>query len=122
VTRPKLAGGAKMAVMTGDNSATPHHRLIVLPWIRGPAQRFILPNWLAITIGHLIIAWRPLDKVELAHELAHVEQWRRHGLRFIVLYLLASRKAQAAGLDRYHDNEFEREARTAEEAARARWA
>jgi hypothetical protein len=94
------------------------HRLIVLPWLRRPAQRLIMADWLAITIGPLILAWRPLDQVELAHELAHVAQWRRHGLRFIPRYLRASSRAANAGRDRYRDNVFEVRARAAAEAAR----
>jgi hypothetical protein len=96
----------------------PHHRVLVIPFLRGPAQRWILPNWLAITIGPYILAWRALDAFELAHELAHVKQWRRHGLLYPLLYWRASQAAQARGLDRYHDNEFEVEARVAEAAAR----
>jgi hypothetical protein len=99
-------------------SATPAHRVIVLPWLRRPAQRLILPSWLAITIGPLIVAWRPLDEVELAHELAHVRQWRRHGLRFIRLYFQSSASAEREGGDRYRDNPFEIEARAAADARR----
>lgn len=99
-------------------TAVPRHRVVVVPWMRAAAQRLILPNWLAIAIGPLIISWRPLDVPELAHELAHVRQWRRHGLWFIPRYLLASRRAQQAGRDRYGDNVFEVEARLAEAAAR----
>lgn len=83
-------------------------------------QRFVLPDWVAITIGRRIICWRDLDHVELAHELKHVEQWKRLGLRFIPLYLLASFRASRSGGDRYRDNEFEREAAEAGEAARKR--
>ena len=101
-------------------SAAPVHRLIVLPWLRRPAQRLILPSWLAMTIGPVILAWRPLDEAELAHELAHVRQWHRHGLRFIRLYLQASATAEQAGGDRYRDNVFEIEARAAAEAVRQR--
>lgn len=101
-------------------NSPPRHRTLVLPWIRGPAQKLILPNWLAITIGSLIISWRALDEIELAHELTHVEQWRRHGPLFAIRYMLASRRAAAAGGDRYRDNPFEVEARTAEEAVRRR--
>lgn len=90
----------------------------MLPWLRRPAQRLILPNWLAITIGSTIISWRQLDAVELAHEVAHVGQWKKHGLRFIPRYLLASLAARRAGGDRYRDNLFEVEARAAEEAVR----
>lgn len=97
----------------------PRHRLLVLPWIRPLAQKLIMPDWLAITIGRWIISWRPLDAVELAHELAHVKQWERHGLLFIPRYFRASRRAQNAGKDRYRDNEFEVEARAAEDVARS---
>ena len=98
--------------------AQPWHRVIVLPWLRRPAQRLILPDWLAITLGPLILAWRALDPAELAHELAHVRQWRRHGLRFIPRYLLASRRAARAGADGYRDNPFEIEAGAAADAVR----
>lgn len=91
-------------------------------WVRRPAQRFLLPDWLAITIGRHVISWRRLDEVELAHELKHVEQWACYGLRFIPRYLVAGRRAAAKGGDRYRDNPFEIEARAAEEAALARTA
>ena len=81
-------------------------------------QRFVLPNWTAITIGRRIFAWRALDDVELAHELKHVEQWRRHGIAFIVRYFAASSAAKRSGGDRYRDNAFEREAVEAEEQVR----
>lgn len=83
-------------------------------------QRFVLPDWTAITIGPLIFAWRALDKVEQAHELKHIEQWRRHGPAFVVMYLLASRSAAKAGGHRYFDNPFEKEAMAAAETERAR--
>jgi hypothetical protein len=96
----------------------PDYKLVVLPWLRRIGQRFVLPNWLAITIWRWIFAWRPLDDAELAHELAHVRQWRRHGLLFIPRYLGASRQAARAGGDRYGDNAFEVEAEAAAEAVR----
>ena len=96
------------------------HSLIVLPWLKGFMQRFVLPNWTAITIGRRIFAWRDLDKVELAHELKHVEQWRRHGPAFIAMYWMASRAAAKAGGDRYQDNKFEKEAVAAAEAEQNR--
>lgn len=107
--------------MSGDESpGPPSYRLLVIPWIRRLAQRFVLPDWLAITIGSTIISWRPLDAVELAHELAHVGHWKKHGIRFIPRYLRASNAAERAGKDRYRDNPFEIEARQAEEAVRSR--
>ena len=98
------------------------HSVIVLPWLKGPMQRFVLPNWTAITIGRRIFAWRKLDPVELAHELKHVEQWRRHGAAFIAMYWMASRAAAKAGGDRYADNRFEKEAAVAAENERERLA
>ena len=97
---------------------TPDHCQHVWPWTKRPAQRFLLPNWEAITIGRHIISWRPLSEVDLAHEVKHVEQWRQHGVRFIVRYLRAGRAAARTGGDRYRDNPFEVEARAAGEVIR----
>ena len=94
--------------------------MFVLPWLKRPMQRFVLPNWTAITIGSRIFAWRELTPVELAHELKHVEQWRRYGPRFIAMYLLASWRAARSGGDRYWDNRFEKEAFAAAEKERSR--
>jgi hypothetical protein len=81
-------------------------------------QRFVLPNWTAITIGRRIFAWRKLDELELAHELTHVKQWQQYGLAFIVRYYMASRAAKADGGDRYCDNVYEKEAAEAAEKVR----
>jgi hypothetical protein len=70
----------------------------------------LLHNWLAITLGSHVWAWRRLDERELAHEVAHVRQWRRHGARFALLYLRAALRAWRAGGHWYRDNAFEREA------------
>ncbi|MEP7360144.1 MAG: hypothetical protein ABI744_01060 [Chloroflexota bacterium] len=104
---------------SADRRADPAHRLFVLPFLRRPGGRFIMPNWLAITIGRWIFAWRPLDAAELAHELQHVRQWQTNGLAYITRYFAASRRAAASGGDRYRDNRFEVEARAAADAARA---
>jgi hypothetical protein len=95
----------------------PPYRLFVLPFLRRPGSRLLLPDWLAITIGRWIFSWRPLDDAELAHELAHVRQWQRYGLLFIPRYLRASRRARRAGGDGYRDNRFEVEARAAADLA-----
>lgn len=92
---------------------TPRHRLVVVPWLRPLGSRLIMPNWLAITLGRWIVAWRPLDEAELAHELTHVRQWRENGIRFIPRYLAESSRAKRAGGDRYRDNRFEIEAASA---------
>jgi len=96
------------------------HSVVVLPWLKRPMQRFVLPNWVAITIGKRIFCWRDLDEVELAHELTHVKQWKHYGLSFIVRYLMESRRATRGGGDRYFDNKFEKEAAEAGEKARKR--
>jgi hypothetical protein len=109
--------------MTTDNQRVstppvePAHQLIVLPWLRRPGDHLLLPNWLAITIGKWIFSWRPLNDAELAHELTHVRQWHRYGLRFIPRYLRASwRAAWPEEGDSYRDNKFEVQARAAADA------
>ena len=93
------------------------HRLVVWPWLRRIGGR-LLPQWLAITLGGTIFAWRPLSDTELEHELAHVRQWRSAGLRFPLAYLAESVRAVRAGKRWYRDNRFEADARAA--AARVR--
>jgi len=93
------------------------HRVVVWPWLRRVGPLF-MRDWLAITIGSTIFAWRALNDVELEHELEHVRQWGRMGLRFPVAYLAASVRARRAGKRWYHDNRFEADARTAAEARR----
>ena len=102
-----------------DQLPPPPHRLVVVPWLRKPGHYLLLPNWLAITIGRWIFAWRPLDDAELAHELTHVRQWRHYGLLFIPRYLRASwRAAVPEDGDSYRDNIYEREAAAAADAVR----
>jgi hypothetical protein len=90
----------------------PPHRVHVWPWLRRPGSIF-LRDWLAITLGGEILAWRALSATELAHELQHVRQWRRFGVTFPVRYLLAAWSARRAGRHWYRDNRFEVEARKA---------
>lgn len=90
------------------------HRLHVIPWLQRPG-RLMLRNWLAITIGRHILAWRPLGDRELRHELEHVRQWRRHGPTFALRYLLASFRSWRSGGGWYHDNPYEVAARAAED-------
>jgi hypothetical protein len=70
-----------------------------------------VPDWLAITLGRHIFAWRAMTDAELRHELVHVTQWGRHGWRFPAAYLVASLRARRRGGHWYRDNQFEREAR-----------
>jgi len=88
------------------------HRVHTWPWLRR-LGRLTIPNWLAITIGRHIFAWRAMSGEELAHELAHVRQWQRVGWRFAIAYLAESIRARRSGKRWYHDNRFETEAREA---------
>lgn len=72
---------------------------------------FFLPNWVATAVGSTIFAARPLSERELAHELIHVEQWRRYGIAFLPRYYWSSFAAWRAGGHWYFDNAFEVEAR-----------
>lgn len=90
----------------------PRHRVVVWPWSRHVGRLF-LRDWLAITLGGTIVAWRALRDEELEHELEHVRQWRRHGVTFPVRYFAASFSARRAGKRWYDDNRFEAEARDA---------
>jgi hypothetical protein len=92
------------------------HRLHVWPWLRRPGS-LVLRDWLAITIGRDVLAWRALSDHELRHELAHVAQWRRHGVRLALLYPLESWRALRAGEGWYRGNRFEVEARAVERSA-----
>jgi hypothetical protein len=93
------------------------HRVVVWPWLRRPGM-LLMRDWLAITIGRTIFAWRALGDEELEHELEHVRQWHRHGLLFPLTYFGASLRARRSGKHWYQDNSFEAEARSA--AARRR--
>jgi hypothetical protein len=93
------------------------HRVVIWPWLRRPGT-LLMHNWLAITIGGTIFAWRALGDEELEHELEHVRQWRRHGLLFPLAYFGASLNARRSGKHWYQDNRFEADARSA--AARRR--
>lgn len=88
------------------------HRVHIVPWLRRPG-RLLLPNWLAITIGRDIFAWRELEPVELRHELQHVRQWTKHGAAFPLRYLAASASSLRSGGGWYQGNRFEVDARRA---------
>jgi Domain of unknown function (DUF4157) len=71
---------------------------------RGGLARFLRwRGFAAITLGHVIVANRPLDDELLAHELEHVAQHERWGPLYYPAYLLAS----VLG---YRRNPFERAA------------
>ena len=61
----------------------------------------------AMTFGATIVARRSLDDVLLAHELAHVEQYRRWGPLYLPLYLLGAAWGRVRHGDSYTGNPFE---------------
>jgi hypothetical protein len=85
-------------------------RIHVWPWLRRPGKR-LLPDWLAITLGQHVFAWREMNERETAHELAHVRQWQAHGWKFPLVYLAESLRARRSGGHWYRDNRFEVQAR-----------
>jgi hypothetical protein len=93
----------------------PRHRLHVIPPLRRPGG-LLFHDWLAITIGPHIWAWRHLGPAELAHEVEHVAQWKRYGALYPVRYLVASWQALRAGRHWYRENAFEIAARAAADA------
>lgn len=65
-------------------------------WVGGPVP----PGSAAITLGRLVVIRRRWadDEVLLAHELVHVEQWRRLGVAgFLARYLGAYLGARLRG-------------------------
>ena len=95
------------------------HRVVTWPWLRRLGG-LVLRDWLAITLGRTVFAWRALTDEELEHELEHVRQWGRMGWRYPLAYLAASLQARRAGGRWYRDNRFEVEARAAAAALRER--
>ena len=80
---------------------------------RGGLARFLRwRGFAAITLGHVIVANRPLDDRLLAHELEHVAQHERWGPLYYPAYLLGS----VLG---YRRNPFERAATRAATAVQA---
>jgi hypothetical protein len=90
------------------------HRVHVVPGLRRIGGS-MLPNWLAITLGRDIFAWRELSPAELRHELEHVRQWSRYKVAYPLLYAVASVVALVTGKGLYRGNRFEVEAREAAE-------
>lgn len=89
------------------------YRVHVVPPLRRVGGRLLLADWLAITVGRDIVAWRDLTPEELAHEVEHVRQWNAHGIRYVARYLRASWHAWRGGGRWYWDNPFEAAARDA---------
>lgn len=73
----------------------------------------------AITLGHVVVGVsQDALNTTRAHERAHVRQFERWGVLFLLLYPLAGLLAWMRGGNPYRDNLFEREARAVESIAR----
>lgn len=80
----------------------------------------LFPSWAAAqTIGRTVFVksyflhfrgYRDELVWLLSHELVHVQQWRKYGILFAILYPMASLLALIKGKHYYRDNRFEREA------------
>ncbi|AFZ69492.1 eCIS core domain-containing protein [Deinococcus peraridilitoris] len=93
-------------------------RIIERSWLARVARRNLRVKRVAMVLGgtiHLSGATREeflQSDAWVAHELAHLEQFRRYGIvRFVMLYLLESARHG------YHHNRFEVAARQAERVA-----
>ncbi|MGI8774408.1 MAG: hypothetical protein ACR2KQ_05240 [Actinomycetota bacterium] len=78
-------------------------------WLRRLGWRYR-----AITFGHVVLCVDTMDERTWRHELAHVDQFGRWGIFFLVSYPLASLVAKAGGGHHYRDNRFEIAARRRE--------
>lgn len=65
-------------------------------------------GFVAITLGEMVVAVRPLTPDERRHESAHLDQYREWGWQFLPRYLYYQWRLG------YRDNPFEMAARAAE--------
>lgn len=72
---------------------------------------FLIPTWAAAQVlgpnTILVKQSEPLSPGLIAHELAHIDQWRKYGWMFGIRYLLSIAKHG------YYDSPYEAEARAA---------
>ncbi len=100
-----------------NHGMPPDVRIVERSWLAWIAGRRLRANRVAMVLGRTIHL-SGLTREEflarprwVAHELAHVEQYRRYGTaRFVLLYLLESLRRG------YRHNRFEEEARAAEQS------
>jgi hypothetical protein len=100
---PNSLVGLAGALTTGSRPVRCRGVLLIEGSRRGLGRFLAWRGFTAITLGHVIVANRPLDDHLLAHELAHVAQHERWGPLFYPAYLLTS-------LAGYRRNPFERAA------------
>lgn len=101
----RIEGTVEVAVFQGE---TPSRSV----WARAPFS--------ALTLGHIILGCSEAELARLRrHERAHVRQYERWGVLFLLAYPAASLLAALRGEHFYRDNCFEVQARLEEELPRA---
>jgi hypothetical protein len=105
----RLSAEARVRYAHVDGVDTARARLVVVPVLTPGIVAMTLDRWILVRRGH------ETDVGLIAHELVHVEQWRRLGvLRFLRAYLGGYARGRRAGLghsDAYRAIPFEAEAR-----------
>ncbi|RQO57206.1 hypothetical protein DBR47_15335 [Paucibacter sp. KBW04] len=97
----RIEGRLEVALFQGE---TPRHSV----WARMPFS--------ALTLGHVILGCSEAELARLRrHEQAHVRQYERWGVLFLLAYPAASLLAALRGGHFYRDNCFEVQARLEEE-------
>lgn len=105
----RLSAAARAAFTHVEPADRDRARVVVVPVLTPGVLAMTLDRWVLVRRGH------ERDAALLAHELVHVEQWRRLGaVRFLVRYLgdyVRLRTAGAGHQAAYRGIRFEVEAR-----------
>jgi hypothetical protein len=102
-----------LALLPFGARAALHSGVVEVTLLQAPrgARRPSLP-FVAITLGHVVVAASPQDQAGLrAHERVHVAQFERWGALFLLAYPAESVRQFLLGRRPYLDNRFEVEAR-----------
>lgn len=115
VSLPDLVGSL-LAKVLGETARflTKEGHIRVLVVRRMVPSRAIAQTWgrtvLVLSSWYRRASYDELTET-MAHELVHVDQWRKVGMAFLLLYPLASLAALVRGKHPYWDNKYEKEAR-----------
>jgi hypothetical protein len=89
-------------------------RALVFESDRGFRKLHSRSNYIAITLGNVIVTNPNPSKETMRHEFAHVRQYEAWGSFFALAYAFFGLKLWLEDKKPYQDNPFEREAREAE--------
>ena len=105
----RLSADAQVRYAHVDGVDTARARVVVVPMLTPGVVAMTIDRWILVRRGH------EADVELIAHELVHVEQWRRLGVvRFLRGYLGAYVRGRRSGLGHwpaYRAIPFEAEAR-----------